>query len=76
MTKINNRTMEVQKLRYILQQVTDLLDFIDPLCEHAVDLDLYNPIEMRINGALVTASDELITAKLYLTSRINELTKD
>lgn len=72
MTNFNTRTKQVQNLRNLQAKVSKIVDLLDPVCDRVVDLDFYNELEMRIHSALVTAEDELITAKLYLGRRICE----
>lgn len=73
MTKFNTRTKQVQNLRDMQAKVAKILDLLEPVCDRVVDLDFYNELEMRVHSSLVTAEDELITAKIYLERRLREL---
>lgn len=75
MTKFNTRTKQVQNLRNLQAKVAKIVDLLDPVCDLATDLDFYNDYEMRIHTALVTAVEELVTAKIYLERRVRGLSR-
>ena len=75
MRKINKRTHHLHQLRDLQAKISYLQQWLEPALSASYELDFYFPIEILINNALLSASEELYKANDYLSRRINVLEK-